>query len=33
MARVDICMGPEWTHGDWLAALDEFRNWLIREAA
>jgi hypothetical protein len=22
-----------WTLGSWLAALDDFRNWLIREAA
>jgi hypothetical protein len=26
-------MCPEWTEGNWLAALDDFRNWLIREAA
>jgi hypothetical protein len=26
-------MSPEWTRADWLAALDDFRNWLIREAA
>jgi len=26
-------MGPEWTERFWLAALDDFRNWLIREAA
>lgn len=30
--RVAIGM-PEWTVCDWLAALDDFRNWLIREAA
>jgi hypothetical protein len=24
---------PVCTTGDWLAALDDFRNWLIREAA
>jgi hypothetical protein len=24
---------PEWTAREWLAALDDFRNWLIREAA
>jgi hypothetical protein len=23
----------ELTVGDWLSALDDFRNWLIREAA
>ena len=23
----------EWTTRSWLAALDDFRNWLIREAA
>jgi hypothetical protein len=26
-------MCPEWTEWIWLAALDDFRNWLIREAA
>jgi hypothetical protein len=26
-------MCPEWTSEGWLAALDDFRNWLIREAA
>ena len=26
-------IGPEWTCEKWLAALDAFRNWLIREAA
>jgi len=26
-------MCPEWTRQEWLAALDDFRNWLIREAA
>jgi hypothetical protein len=25
-------MCPEWTERKWLAALDDFRNWLIREA-
>jgi len=25
--------GSETTTRDWLAALDDFRNWLIREAA
>jgi hypothetical protein len=26
-------MCPAWTFEKWLAALDDFRNWLIREAA
>jgi hypothetical protein len=26
-------ISPEYTTGDWLGALDDFRNWLIREAA
>ena len=26
-------MSPEQTTRNWLAALDDFRNWLIREAA
>jgi hypothetical protein len=26
-------ISPEYTEASWLAALDDFRNWLIREAA
>jgi hypothetical protein len=29
----DEVAAAEWTVGKWLAALDDFRNWLIREAA
>ena len=25
-------MCPEWTTGEWLTVLDDFRNWLIRVA-
>jgi hypothetical protein len=26
-------VATRWNDGNWLAALDDFRNWLIREAA